>query len=175
MRAQLDPNASGITFTGRRGAPRWKPPAGYAPLPTSPPTKALLSSSWIVIWPDGTIRFECRVTLGQVFDDPLAKHEPVIHREHLQPDKAAALVTALERTSLFAPAAPNEPDHAPGADCGVTELQARSGSKHARLRHWGCDAKPTALYKDVIRVLSAFIDEAPCRLRCDLFGTDCKR
>ena len=45
-RAKLDPYATGLSFTGWRGAPKFALPAGYVPLPVSPPRSALLASDW---------------------------------------------------------------------------------------------------------------------------------
>ena len=46
LRAPVDPYSSGVTFTGWTIPPRFTVPAGYAPLPTSPPRTALLRSDW---------------------------------------------------------------------------------------------------------------------------------
>lgn len=44
--AKLDPYASGISFTGWTGGVRFATPAGYPPLPVSPPETALLRHEW---------------------------------------------------------------------------------------------------------------------------------
>ena len=120
----------------------------------------------IVIWQDGTIRFECPVVLGQ------PKHEPITHRGHLQPGRVQELLAALEHTHLFAPEMRDE-QVVEGFDCGLTYLEARSGSRRARLEHRGCGTKPTTLYTSAVKVLSTFIDEAPCGLRCQVFELEC--
>ena len=44
--AQLDRFASGITFDGWQGSPRWLVPDDYDPLPVAPPRTWLLSTGW---------------------------------------------------------------------------------------------------------------------------------
>lgn len=46
LHATFDPYASGLTFRGWRGSPRFALPARYTPLPVSPPRTALLRSDW---------------------------------------------------------------------------------------------------------------------------------
>jgi REP element-mobilizing transposase RayT len=57
VKASLDPYASGISFDGRRGVRRFAVPAGYKPLPVSPPTTSLLRSEWR--WFGEIDPFEC--------------------------------------------------------------------------------------------------------------------
>lgn len=45
LAAAIDPYASGLAFTGWRAA-RFATPAGYVPLPTSPPSTRLLTTDW---------------------------------------------------------------------------------------------------------------------------------
>ena len=46
MQAHVDPYSSGIGFDGWSGGKRFAIPAGYEPLPVSPPQTALLRSDW---------------------------------------------------------------------------------------------------------------------------------
>src|SRR5689334_19238483 len=46
MQARVDPYSSGISFDGWVGAPRFKIPVDYIPLPTSPPETSLLKRDW---------------------------------------------------------------------------------------------------------------------------------
>jgi REP element-mobilizing transposase RayT len=46
MQASVDPYSSGIAFGGWVGSPRFKVPADYIPLPTSPPRTSLLKYDW---------------------------------------------------------------------------------------------------------------------------------
>lgn len=45
-KASLDPYASGISFPGWAGVPRFASPGGYVPLPVSPPSTCLLAFEW---------------------------------------------------------------------------------------------------------------------------------
>lgn len=44
--APVDPYSSGVSFEGWSARPRFTLPAGYAPLPMSPPRTSLLSYEW---------------------------------------------------------------------------------------------------------------------------------
>jgi REP element-mobilizing transposase RayT len=44
--APVDPYSSGVTFTGWSERPQFSIPAGYVPLPMSPPQTSLLRSGW---------------------------------------------------------------------------------------------------------------------------------
>jgi REP element-mobilizing transposase RayT len=46
MKAGIDPYASGLSFDGWIGAPRFKIPDDFVPLPTSPPQTWLLQRGW---------------------------------------------------------------------------------------------------------------------------------
>ena len=46
MKAMLDPYASGLSFDGWHGVKRFAVPAGFIPLPVSPPATSLLRSDW---------------------------------------------------------------------------------------------------------------------------------
>jgi len=46
LEARLDPYASGMAFAGWVGVERFACPAGYVPLPVSPPRTTLLESEW---------------------------------------------------------------------------------------------------------------------------------
>ena len=46
MKAQLDPYATGLAFTGWSGAPRFTLPKDYTPLPVSPPATQFLRRDW---------------------------------------------------------------------------------------------------------------------------------
>ena len=46
MQAKLDPYATGLAFRGWAGAPRFRPPPDYVPLPVAPPRTWLLRGAW---------------------------------------------------------------------------------------------------------------------------------
>ncbi len=46
LQAKVDPYSSGISFNGWAGAPRFKVPDDYVPLPVSPAQTSLLTRDW---------------------------------------------------------------------------------------------------------------------------------
>ncbi|MGE5185452.1 MAG: hypothetical protein ACM31C_25485 [Acidobacteriota bacterium] len=121
----------------------------------------------LAISADGAIRFECPRTILD-----RARHaQPVVKQDSLSPERVRATLEALDRRGVFGSDLPAE-EGVEGADCGTMLLAVTWGSRSAHLQHHGC-AKPTSIYVDAMRIVQGLVAEAPCDLRCELFGVEC--